>query len=228
MSVSGFEVFDVSVLVETQRRRGVSKIRVNSMSALETISVPAAHPQRKRFTREEAHRMADLGLVSGRYELLDGEVIDKTGQSPPHAYTFTRLQTWLLTLFEANQLRLQLPIEVAPQDQRRSEPEPDIAVVAEDRPQYQSRHPRGDELLVVIEIADTSAAFDLSVKAGLYARAGVPEYWVLDLNRRALLVHRQIEQGTYREVKTLGEKEFASLACRPEQEILVAKLMPNS
>jgi Uma2 family endonuclease len=130
--------------------------------------------------------------------------------------------------FEANQLRLQVPIEVALQDQRRNEPELDIAVVAEDRPQYQSRHPRGDELLVVIEIADTSAAFDLSVKAGLYARAGVPEYWVLDLNRRAMLVHRQIEQGTYREVKAMGEKESASLACRPGQEILVAKLLPNT
>jgi Uma2 family endonuclease len=202
-------------------------MKVYSMSALDTLPVPAVHPQRKRFTREEAHRMAELGLVSGRYELVDGDLIDKMGQNPPHAYTFTRLQSWLLTFLEANQLRLQLPIEVAPQDQRRSEPEPDIAIVAEDRPQYQSRHPRGDELLIVIEIADTSAAFDLSVKAGLYARAGVREYWVLDLNRRALFRHRQIEQSTYREVQALSDKECASLACRPEQEILVAKLLPN-
>ena len=172
--------------------------------------------------------MADLGLVSGRYELVDGDLIHKMGQNPPHAYTFTRLQAWLLTVFEAKQLRLQLPIEVAPQDQRRSEPEPDIAVVAEDRPQYQSRHPRGDELLVVIEIADTSTAFDLFVKAGLYARAGVPEYWVLDLNRRALFVHRQIEQSTYRELRALSDKESASLTCRPEHEIPVARLLPSS
>jgi Uma2 family endonuclease len=197
------------------------------MSALETIPVPAVHPQRKRFTREEAHRMAELGLVSGRYELVAGDLIDKMGQNPPHAYTFSLLQTWLLTVFEANQLRLQLPIEVAPQDQRRSEPEPDIAVVAEDLPEYQSRHPRGDELLIVIEIADTSAAFDLSVKAGLYARAGVPEYWVLDLNRRTLFVHRQIEQSTYRDVIALSDKDCASLACRPEQEIPIERLLPN-
>src|SRR5438552_3001179 len=191
------------------------------------MSVTAVHPQRKRFTREEAHRMAELGLVNGRYELVDGDLIHKIGQNPPHAYTFSRLQTWLLTVFEASQLRLQLPIEVAPQDQRRSEPEPDIAVVAEDRPQYQSRHPRGDEPLIVIEIADTSAAFDLSVKAGLYARAGVPEYWVLDLDRRTLFMHRQLEQGTYREVRALSDQESASLNCRPEHEIPVAKLLPN-
>jgi Uma2 family endonuclease len=197
------------------------------MSTLETLPVPAVHPQRKRFTRDEAHRMAELGLVSGRYELVDGDLIDKMGQNPPHAYTFSRLQTWLLTVFEANQVRLQLPIEVAPQDQRRSEPEPDIAVVAEDRPQYEARHPRGDELLIVIEIADSSAAFDLTVKAGLYARAGVPEYWVLDLNRRTLFLHRQIEQSTYRDIKALSDKECASLACRPDQKILVSKLLPS-
>jgi hypothetical protein len=67
------------------------------MSALETLPAPPVNPQRKRFTRDEAHRMAELGLVSGRYELVDGDLIDKMGQNPPHAYTFIRLQTWLLT-----------------------------------------------------------------------------------------------------------------------------------
>ena len=196
--------------------------------ALETLPLSPVHPQRMRFTREEVHRMADLGLITGRYELVDGELIDKMGQKPPHAYTFIRLQAWLLTVFLARQLRLQLPIEVAPRDRRCSEPEPDIAIVVEDLPEYESRHPRGDELFAVIEISDSSAAFDLSAKAALYARAGVPEYWVVHLNRRALVVHRQPVAGNYGEVKSFDESERASFTCRPEQNIPVANLLPTN
>lgn len=184
------------------------------------------HPSRKRFTREEARRMVELGLIAGRYELIDGEIIDKMGQNPPHARTFKRLQAWLSTIFTLDLVRLQLPIEVAPEDQARSEPEPDVAVVAQDLAEYDSRHPRGDELLLVIEIADTSVTFDLSAKASLYARAGVPEYWVLDLNRRALVVHRAPEQGRYQNIRGFSADESTSPACRPDAAVPVARLLP--
>jgi Uma2 family endonuclease len=185
-----------------------------------------SHPARKRFTREEAHRMSDLGLLRGRYELVDGDVIDKMGQNPPHASTFRKLQAWLFAIFSADQLRFQLPVEVAPKDQILSEPEPDVAIVTDGSLDYESRHPRGDELVALIEIADTSADFDRSVKARLYARAGVAEFWVIDLNRRAVIVHRDPGPEEYGDVRLFGEQEATSFACRPDKRIAIASLLP--
>ena len=139
---------------------------------------------RKRFTREEVDRLTDLGFFDEcRYELIDGDLIDKMGQNPPHAFVIRQTAAWLRRIFPDDCVQMQLPIEASPADRRRSLPEPDLAVLAQNRLEFAKRHPRGDELLLVIEVADTSVAFDLSRKAVLYGAAGVPEYWVLDLTR---------------------------------------------
>jgi Uma2 family endonuclease len=118
---------------------------------------------------------------------------------------------WLAACFGMERLSVQLPIEVAAADQQRSEPEPepDIAVLNALLPDYSYRHPRGDELTLAVEIADTSSRFGLSAKAALYARAAVPEYWVLDVTRRMLVIHRHPENGVYRRVEQLAEQETA-------------------
>lgn len=181
---------------------------------------------RKRFTRAEVECLLDTGFFVGqRYELIDGDLIDKMGQRPPHASTIGLVQHWLLSFLEDDRVRVQLPIETAGADRERSVPEPDLAVLRELKPEYQQRHPRGDELLLAVEVADTSAAFDLSRKAILYARAGVPEYWVVDLVRRMLVVHRQPDGTQYRHIRMHSEDERVSMEGRGES-VLVKDILP--
>jgi Uma2 family endonuclease len=167
--------------------------------------------RRKRFTRNEVDSMQELGIFDGqRCELIDGELIDKMGQNPPHAYAIQRLFAWLIGLFGPDRLRIQSPVEVKPGDSEWSLPEPDVAVLAEAGGVYAKRHPRGDELLLIVEVADTSLRQDLTTKRHLYARASVGEYWVLDLQSRRLIVHRNPADGEYREMAILNEDDFAS------------------
>jgi Uma2 family endonuclease len=172
---------------------------------------------RGNFTREEVNRLEESGVLTGRYELLEGELIDKMGQNPPHAWALHRVYAWLIRVFGVERLRNQVPIEVAESDRRRNDPQPDIAVLAEARTEYARRQPRGDELTLLVEVADTSSRFDLTVKAALYARAGVPEYWVLDLSRRTLVIHRGAERTE------LAEHESVSLG---DQKALISDLLP--
>jgi Uma2 family endonuclease len=180
---------------------------------------------RGNYTREEVNRMEESGALVGRYELLEGHLIDKMGQNPPHARSLNRMYGWLLRVFGNVRLRNQQPIEVATGDRRRNDPQPDIAVVAEDKTEYDERHPRGDELTLIVEVADSSSRFDLSVKVGLYARAGVPEYWVMDISRRVLVTHREPEQGTYTHRVELSEHEYVSIG---DTRALVSDLLPRT
>ena len=181
---------------------------------------------RKRFTREEVDRLTKTGFFEGRrYELVDGDLIDKMGQRPAHAYGIQLMLKWLASILGIDSIRVQLPIEVSAADRERSLPEPDLAILVEAEPEYAKRHPRGDELLLAIEISDTTASFDLSRKAVLYGAAGVPEYWVLDLGRRLLVVHRQPFESGYRLIRLLGEDETVSLENHREA-VRVGDLLP--
>ena len=180
--------------------------------------------RRKRFTRSEVDHMQELGIFDGRRcELIDGELIDKTGQSPLHAYAIRRIFAWLIGLFGPDRLLIQAPVEVKSGDSEWSLPEPDVAVLAESSGDYGKRHPRGDELLLVVEVSDASLRQDLTTKRDLYARASVGEYWVLDLQSRRLIVHRNPEYGEYRETAILNEDEIASCA---EHAVAVRHLLP--
>ena len=180
---------------------------------------------RKRFTRADAERMADIGVITGRYELIEGDLIDKMGQKPPHAFTIAMLTMWLVKMF-GGRVRVQIPIEVALPDRKYSEPEPDFAISREALDEYSHRHPRGDELLLLIEIGDTSARFDRTVKAKLYARAGVPEYWVVDLPKRMLHVYRKPIGEDYQQALHFREPEMISPDCMPEAMVSVSELLP--
>jgi Uma2 family endonuclease len=182
---------------------------------------------RKRFSREEVDRLLDAGFFDGqRYELIDGDLIDKMGQNPKHAFAIRLVLKWLLGFLEVDQVQVQLPIEAAGEDRDRSLPEPDLAVLAELKPAHRQRHPRGDELLLVVEITDTSAAFDLGRKAVLYARSGVPEYWVLDRTRGMLVVHRQLDGNQYRNIHLYSHEDAVAFDGH-EETVLVRDLLPD-
>jgi Uma2 family endonuclease len=199
---------------------------MSSQTLLET-SVTREAPPRKRFTRREVEAMGESGLFDGqRYELIDGDLIDKMGQKPRHSSAIQLLLEWLATFLRVGLIRVQLPIEAAGEDREWSEPEPDISVLVELKPEYEARHPRGEELLLVVEVADSSVGFDLTRKATLYAKAGVPEYWVLDLIRRMLVVHRQPDGTQYRDIHMYSEDDVVSMEGRAEK-VRVASILPK-
>jgi Uma2 family endonuclease len=195
--------------------------------ALQESMAPVILPRRKRFTRTDVARLTNAGVLEGqRYELIEGDLIDKMGQNPPHVWSIALLNVWLAKTFGGASVRCQAPIEIASDDQERNEPEPDFFVLAEVRLEYSARHARGDELLLLVEVSDTTARFDRTVKASLYARASVPEYWVLDVSARALFVHRHPSGGGYQQVTRLAEDETIAPDSRPDASVKVSELLP--
>jgi Uma2 family endonuclease len=182
----------------------------------------------KKFTLDEVNQMEEAGLFAGRrFELIDGNLIDKMGHRPPHASAIYRCTQILARLFGLGLIRSQLPIQAGDRDRKWSEPQPDFAVVHEYKSEFESRHPVGTELALVIEVSDTTLAQDKTTKRDIYARCGVPEYWVLDLNGRALLVHRDLDitRANYGNIRVYREGEFVSVA---SQEISVSSLLPQA
>ena len=184
----------------------------------------AAAPIRKRFTREDVDRMNELGLFEGqRLELIDGDLIDKMGQNPPHADVIQMICDSLFQIFGPKRIRVQAPLDAAVADQKLNFPVPDLSVRSDPKFNPGKRHPRGDETLLVVEVADTSLRIDLTIKRDLYARAGVPEYWLLNLKGRKLVVHRDPKKGVYATTTTLTSRDSVSIG---GQSIRVAGLLP--
>jgi Uma2 family endonuclease len=176
------------------------------------MSTTVAAIPRKRFTRSEVEQMYDAGLFAGqRLELIDGELLDKMGQKPPHIWVIGVLQDLLISLFGNGRVRIQRPIEVQIADQKWTLPEPDLVVLKEDKPDFKTRYVTGSELLLLIEVADTSVQFDLTIKRDLYARSEVGEYWVVDLNKRCVIVHRHLQRDKYTSINAIYEGETLAM-----------------
>ena len=196
-------------------------------ASLPVPEITESAPERKRFTRHEVDCMLASGVFDGqRLELIDGDLINKMGQNPPHAFAIQLLAEWLSSFLSMGVVRVQLPMQASGQDSERSVPEPDIAVL-KNRTDLRRRHPRGEEMALVIEVTDTTAAFDLKRKAEIYAVAGVPEYWVLDLTRRMLVVHREPDGVQYRDVHLYAESESIAFLGRAERA-KISDILPEA
>jgi Uma2 family endonuclease len=157
-------------------------------------------PRRRRWTRDLYYRAIDAGLFDedDKLELIGGEIVEEgmvdrmAPQSPEHGWTIRRATRRLEAAFgTGNEIRYQMPLSLGGD----SDPEPDIVVARGSEDDYVHRHPTDAEL--VVEVAIASAQFDRTVKAGLYASAGIPEYWIVNLDDRVLEVYR--DPGTARD-----------------------------
>ncbi len=186
-------------------------------------------PRRKRWTRQECEALQASGLFDQqRLELVEGELIDKMGQNRPHWTTVALIAIWLRRNF-GNLLVLQeVAIDVAPEDNPTSEPEPDVIVLMCEFDDILASHPRPGDLRLVVEVSDSSLAFDLTIKAALYARARIMEYWVLDVNERRLIVHRDPTAGRYASVTVYRENETVSPLTAPQAEFRPADAFPRN
>jgi Uma2 family endonuclease len=186
------------------------------------------NPPRKRWTRAECERLEALGIFDQqRVELIEGELIVKMSKNPPHVDAAALLLGWLIQVFGARFVNHEAPIDVAPEDNPTSEPVPDMIVLKRKFTRFRSARPQPDDLDLVIEISDTSLAFDLTVKAALYARAGIAEYWVLDVPGRRLIVHRDPQSGQYGSVTAYDEHENVTPLAAPNSTFQVQTVFPE-
>jgi Uma2 family endonuclease len=183
---------------------------------------------RKRWTRAECEAIEASGLLDQeRLELIDGELISKMGVKRPHVDVVGLLFAWLIQLFGVRFVNAEAPIDVAPEDNPTSQPVPDLIVLKRSYTQFRSATPQPGDLDLVVEVADSSLALDLTIKAGLYARAAISEYWVLDTNGRRLIVHRDPMAGTYASVVAYSESESVAPLAAPQMEFHVAIAFPD-
>jgi Uma2 family endonuclease len=183
-------------------------------------------PNRIRWTTDDCDRLREGGYLSGRYELIDGEIISKMGQGPTHSFVLIVIADFLITLFGGLRVRQQLPITIPGEDGLYTEPEPDIAVTVKEASAYKGRHPGPGELALVVEIADSSIAFDISTKSLMYARAGVAEYWVVDISNRHVHVHQAPLDSGFADVSSYEAGNVILVPGTEDAEVRVEDLLP--
>jgi Uma2 family endonuclease len=181
--------------------------------------------QTKLWSVEEYHRMMASGILhdSDRVELVRGQILTMSPQHPPHSATTHRASRVLSEQLAGRaEVRSQLPITLPPD----SEPEPDIAVVRIDPREYADRHPGPADILLVIEVSDSTLRRDRNLKAPAYADAGIGECWILDVNTRRLFVLREPHDGGYRSETILGPADQLSPLAFPDVLLTVGDLFP--
>lgn len=166
---------------------------------------------RHRFNVDEFLRMVEAGIFdeTSRVELIEGEIVEMNPIGSHHAGNVKRL----IALFtgkvgEAAIVAAQDPIHLS----EHCQPQPDIALLKPRDDFYSEHHPKPEDVYLLVEVADTSLVHDRDVKVPLYARYGIPEYWIVDRSNREILAHSRPEDGKYRLTERV--KSGDTLECR--------------
>jgi Uma2 family endonuclease len=186
------------------------------MGALESV-------QRRRLSLEEFHRMGSAGVLGedDRVELIDGDMIEMAPIGAQHLAMVNRLSR-ILTLAAGKEaiVSTQNPVALPP----RNEPQPDIALLKPRPDDYAAAVPAAADVLLIIEVADTTLAYDRDVKMPIYARHGIAEVWLFDIQGGSLLVHRDPGPSGYQRVLTPTQKEVVSPLLVPAVSIDLAEV----
>jgi Uma2 family endonuclease len=155
-----------------------------------------------KWTLDEYHQMIASGILDDRHvELLQGEIVEMSPERELHAYSSTSSGVYLTRLLgDLAIIRPAKPVTLP----NSSEPEPDIAVVQSLGREYLEHHPYPENIFWLIEYANSSLDKDLNFKSQIYAEANIPEYWVVNLQEKHLVVFRQPENGKYTTKLTLA------------------------
>ena len=188
-----------------------------------SLFLPPAADGHARFSRAAYHHLAETGLINrdSRVELIDGEIYMMSPIGPMHGALVRRLMTYfVMNVPQSIECSIQLPIISG----EHSEPEPDVTLLRRRDDDYQHEHPTPRDVALVVEVAESSLALDLGIKLKLYASSGIPEYWVVDVNRKCVIVHRDPAGAQYRTVEeVVAGAKIAPLAA-PNCELDIAWL----
>ena len=178
----------------------------------------------KRWTVGDYHRMLASGILTpeDRVELLDGQIVEMVPQDPPHASRIDDGGDYLKALFAGRaKVRVQLPITLAPG----SEPEPDFAIVRDDETRYRTRHPYPEDVLLLIEVADSTFKRDRGSKSKIYARAEIPEYWIVNFKQRQVLAFQNPQDGDYQTEQTFDNQDRLAPLLMPDVAVDLRQLI---
>ena len=180
--------------------------------------------ERRRFTISEYELLIKIGLLAEdeRVELIEGELVEMSPINLSHVLVVNRL-TYLLTqrLAQRAILSVQNPVRLG----QRSMPQPDVALWRLRQDEYRSGLPGPEDILLIIEVADSSVEYDQGGKSLLYARAGIQEYWIVNLPAQIVEVHRQPRDGSYRSLLRLTVGDTADLLAFPDVTLSVAAIL---
>jgi Uma2 family endonuclease len=184
------------------------------------MNAPALH----RFSAEEYHRLAEVGILApnARVELIDGAIHDMSPIGPFHSGVTMRLNRFF-------NLRSKGRWIVWVQDGIRldaySEPEPDLMLLKPAPDDYVSHHPAPDDVFLLIEVADSSLEFDRNKKLQVYARAGIAEFWIVNLPDSSIEIYREPHFTGYEKKMVLRTGDKAVPAAFPDVAVDVAELL---
>ncbi|HXH81655.1 MAG TPA: Uma2 family endonuclease [Candidatus Tectomicrobia bacterium] len=177
--------------------------------------------RRRLFTVEEYHRMAEAGIFhpDERLELIEGEIVRMAPIGPRHAGCVINATRLFVTRFADRAIvSPQNPVVIQP----RSEPQPDLLVLRPRAVSYSREHPTPDDVLLAVEVAETTVRFDRLVKARLYARARIPEFWLLLPPDGAVEVYRGPTADGYASAEVRSSRETVSPLAFPDAAFGVA------
>ncbi|MGH9154750.1 MAG: Uma2 family endonuclease [Acidimicrobiales bacterium] len=184
----------------------------------------AVEPAPHLFTVDEYHAMADSGVFApgARVELIEGAIIEVAPIGPPHASFVDRLTMRLAAAVAGRAIvRVQGPVEA----NRQSEPQPDLTLMVHRDDYYAGAHPRPGDVLLVIELADSSLAFDRRVKLPMYAGSGIAEVWIVDVKGRRIEVHRQLGADGYTETFVARPGDVVAPLALPDVVVTVSSVV---
>jgi Uma2 family endonuclease len=188
-------------------------------------SLMESWPRRHRITVDEYHRMAEVGLLAAdaRVELIEGEIIDMAPIGTGHSFVVDELaERFIRAVAGRARIRVQGAIRL---DQS-SEPQPDIALLAPRPDQYRHAHPAPADVLLLIEVSDSTLRYDREEKMPLYARHGIPEVWIVDLQHGELHFHRTPEGGRYRDHGVTKKPGMTPLGALPGVGVDLSRIFP--
>ena len=179
---------------------------------------------RRRFTVHEYHRMGQAGILGedDRLELLDGEIVEMGPIGSRHQATVDRLNALFSSrVSESAMVRVLGPVRLAED----SEPQPDVTLLRLRDDFYGTAHPGPEDVLLLVEVSDTSTEYDREVKLPLYARHGIPEVWLVGLEAGVVEVYRSPTAQGYQEVSQLSRGQTLEAVAFPQLELTVDEVL---
>ena len=184
------------------------------------VEVAAA---RRRFTRSEYHRMGEVGILreDDRVELIRGEIVEMSPPGRRHRAFAGNLNQQLAGRLSGRAVVwMQNPIVLTDD----TEPQPDLAVLRQRSVSYKEREATAEDVFLLIEVADSSLAYDRTTKMRLYAEAGIPEYWVVDCAAEAIEIHRSPNREGYQDVTRVAGTGRLALHAFPDVVLTTADI----
>jgi Uma2 family endonuclease len=196
---------------------------MNAASNLASMALPLVH---HRFSLDEYEAMIEHGILThdDRVELLAGEIVEKMTIGSRHAACVKKLNRVFSTALGGRVIvSVQDPIRLPPD----SEPEPDLSIVKPRDDFYAQAHPSPQDVLLIVEVADSSLPVDRSVKLPLYAASGIAEYWIVDLINNAIELYTEPRDGRYTGSRIMRGDETITPTAFPDVVVRIGDILPQ-